>query len=61
MAMLSQTAHADPSKAVDSVQTATLSVSDWQQAVAAAGYQFVGPMYVSDTASRSATKTDLKK
>lgn len=59
--MLSQKAYADPAKTTDSVQIVQLSVSDWQQAVAAAGFQFVGPMYVSDTASRSATKIDLKK
>jgi hypothetical protein len=50
--MLVAQAEADPKKQ-DSIALAQLSVKDWQEAVAAAGYTFVGPEYSISTASSS--------
>jgi hypothetical protein len=52
MVMLVAQAEADPKKE-DSVALAQLSVKDWQEAVAAAGYTFVGPGYSISTSSSS--------
>jgi hypothetical protein len=50
--MLSAQAEPVP-KNEDSLGVAHVSVKDWQEAVAAAGYTFIGPRYTISTASSS--------
>jgi len=57
--MLVAQAKADPKKE-DSVALAQLSVKDWQEAVAAAGYTFGGPGYSSSTALSSSASAAVK-